>query len=725
MRLSSWCKKFIAVGALSCALAATAGAATYSVADSLAPGAAGSSIAAADTVGLLFPWPGLGRTANAGTRVLPFRTIRQANAVVTAGDTVFVYSLSIADSSDAASNKINPAVAGTHALHITYIGRTHQGDYGQHLPIPAILDTMSYVNISGFRVKDDITIQHMAAAWSGNNLYPKATVPKKPTFVVIDSCRAQRVNFFGAESCLVTHNIIDNSGTAITSKNPTVSWLSNDGRDRGDLNCGSGNALDLNPGDCVSCNNYNEFSHNVVDGGHVEVGTNTQKQFFVMRGRSQHNTVANNQFSATFDGTNHDISGRVLYYAYYNTFNDNKWTFESDHPVATYSDEFTDQWSCATVRDSSSYNTFHADTIYAGLKSYNRIGLKLSSTGNLTKGTMVGLTYDACVYRTTGNVLVVDDFISSSITNSVFDANLSPALFFTNAMDNVSILHNTIFTRRLGPAFATGSLEIGKKATIRYNIFYADSVETWADGWAAGSDGCYNGMSHPVVMLTANVGVNDYVSDRNLYFARMANNSVSDKEDMAVSNGNFSSAIRAGSCFSRLYRHDNLSIFGDPEFTDTTWAAFDPRFEVGTLGDSSDFVDYAGAYPPNDPTTLPDSTYALDGAIVQGAKLGAPSTKLLSYVVPDSGAHIVKWVVLITGAGRDTLTQAEFNALTVSSGDSVFVEMDPEFSVPHNHNLYLRGMRTALGTHGEFMIQAQQVDLWNNKSRFSFGKISL
>jgi hypothetical protein len=183
--------------------------------------------------------------------------------------------------------------------------------------------------------------------------------------------------------------------------------------------------------------------------------------------------------------------------------------------------------------------------------------------------------------------------------------------------------------------------------------------------------------------------------------------------------------VRAGGCFSLLYRHDNLSIFGDPEFTDTTWAAFDPRFGVGTLGDSSDFVTYAGAYAPNDPTTLPDSTYALAGSIVQGARLEAPSTEMLSYVNPDSGAHIVKWVVMITGAGRDTLTQAQFNALTVASGDSVFVVVDPEMNVPHDHNTVLRGFRTALGTHGEFMIQAQQVDLWNNKSRFSFAKVAL
>ena len=715
MRLSKWLSVSLAAVLLSFALANSAGATNYYVADSLA---LTPKPATFDTNGV---WPGLGRSNGTGTRILPFRAIRQANAVVAAVDTVYVYGLSIADTADVETNKICPATAGTHALHITYIGRFHQNDWGQHLPIPSILDTVSYITISGFRVKDNITLEHRAGSGTEAAFYARATPPKQPNSVYIDSCRAQRIQFFGVDSCTVTHNIFDNSGTAIAQKYPTVEWRSNDGK-LGERLCGSSSYQST--GNCVSYNHANEFSYNVVEGGHVEnVSSSSQRQFFVMRGRSNLNLIKQNRFSATFDGTNANVSGRVLYYAPNNTFLGNRWTFESDHPVAASANAENDQWTCSAISDSSSGNVFRRDTILAGVASYNRIGFKLVSTGSYGHGTMRSTSIDSCFFRTTGNAWVDDDFSYASIAYSVFDANTSPALWFRDYdMLDVVLNHNTFFTRRLGPALRLGVLPGQNDLVMSQNIFYSDSVQAAAEGSAANTAECYPGTSYPVVTVPANMG-HDLYSDRNLYFSRMGKNTVPTKDKLAVSNATFASAIGSASCWSNVYQHDIASLYGDPGFADTTWAAFSPRFAYGTLADSSDFLDYAGAYAPTDPTTLPDSIYAMDGAIAQPSRLGAPVTRLYSYIQPDSGGYEVRWIARSRAAAGDTLTQTDFDLLIAAGGDSVYSEF-PELSVPHQHTEYYLRTRTISGTHSNFWLQGQQVDVWGNKSRFSFREVA-
>lgn len=733
MRLSKWCSGFLAAVLLPLVLAGNAGATNYYVSNSAATTPEPSATAypfytPGDSAGV---WPGRGAAGGLGTLLAPFRYISSANAVVGAGDTVYVYSLTPADTADLTLNVICPAVAGTHALHITYIGRFHTDDWGQHLPVPSVLDTMSYITIRGFRVKDNITLEHMAGSGPDNAFYPKAVIPKQPNTIRIDSCRAQRIEFFGVDSCTVTHNIFDNSGTAITQKHPTVQWSSNDGK-LGERECGSTGFS--SPGWCVSYNHANEFSYNTVDGGHVENTDGTsQKQFFVMRGRSNHNVIKQNRFSATFDDTSGDVSGRVLYYAHDNTFLGNRWTFEADHAVTG-----SDQWSCATIRDSSSNNTFRRDTIYAGLTSYRRMGFKLLSKGNYGSGTMEGTEIDSCLFRTTGNVWVSDKFTNSSITHSVFDANTSPALYFVEEyMSNSSVNNNTIFCRRMGPAMQMGELYAQDVCTVKQNIFYTDSVQALSEGDPPNSAGCYNGTSKPVFYAPRNIGTS-LDSDRNLFFSRIGVNTLPTKDKLAVANSNFASAVGSSAlnCWAGTYGHDQTSLYGDPGFADTTWAAFNPRFVYGTLADSSNFIDYAGAYAPTDPTTAPDTTYALSGSVFAGAKLGATTKTLMySYVQPDSGAHLLKWVIRTKadGAGNATLgvnipadsalSQAGFDTFIATGGDSVFVVMNPDVGDPHTHNNFVIGSKSATGTHDYFWIQAQQVDVWGNKSAFTYRKV--
>jgi hypothetical protein len=64
-----------------------------------------------------------------------------------------------------------------------------------------------------------------------------------------------------------------------------------------------------------------------------------------------------------------------------------------------------------------------------------------------------------------------------------------------------------------------------------------------------------------------------------------------------------------------------------------------------------------------------------------------------------------------------------FDALVVAGGDSVYSAY-PIFSVPHTHTEAAEvRLRLVAGTHASFWIQAQQVDVWGNKSRFSFRKV--
>jgi hypothetical protein len=725
MRLSNWCRTVLAVTALSFALAHDAGATNYYVADSLAttPIPTGYGFTAGDSAGV---WPGKGTDHGTGALVAPFRTIRQANAVVTAGDTVYVYSLSVADTSDLNANKICPVAAGTHKLHISYIGRFHQNDWGQHLPIPAVMDTMSYVNISGFRVKDDITIQHMAGSYSGSYFYPRSTDPKKPTLVVVDSCRAARVNFFGAESCYVTNNIINNTGTAILPKYPTVSWLANDGK-IGDRYCGSGNVYyDINPGNCVSCNMHNEFSHNVVTTGDIENAIGKQLNGFYMRGRSQHNNIHNNQFTMVFDGTTSGVYGRNIRYAYDNTFTDNKWTISADHAATSGA------WTGVTMRDSSSSNYFAKDTVYAGLSSMHAINGKLVGAGD----DLTGAAYDSCLYRFSGVVSVDDTFKNASITNTVIDCLLSPALSFgTNYMENVSLNHNTFHTRSYGPVVVMGEIGNSIEMTVADCIFSADSVSA-SPLTASVDNGCYISADSTVLHMPDGWNSRYYQADHNLFYSRAGGTATQSKANLAVGGSGLSGGVGAGSCLANVYGHEVSSAFGDPAFTDTTWASFNPRFAQETIADSAVFSGYAGAYAPNAPSDLPDSTYAIFGDIVAGARDATVKSILLTYIFPDSGASVVKWVVRTAsdGAGHATLganipadsalSQAGFDTFVAGGGDSVFVVSNVELSTPHGHNDYLARSKEAVGTVPWFWIQAQQVDIWGNKSPFTYLKVT-
>lgn len=725
MRLSKWLSGFCAAAVLTVALAAPASAAIrgWYVCDSLVKSMS------SDSAGVC---PGLGRSINGlGTFVAPYRCIRQVNTQVQPGDTVYVYSLSIADTADLSRNLICPATSGTSSAHIVYLGKGDNGlyvqtSYGSKLPVPGILDSVSYITVKGFRVKDASIIRHCARYFSAGYYYTRSDVATtQPTADSIAYCRMQRMNFCGAKSCVVYKNYIDNSTATVGGINPTVAWYANDGQ-IGENYCGSGNAdYDKSPGNCASCNYGNSFISNVVKMGTIQVASGATNLGFVMRSRSQHNTIQDNVFTATFAGTNGGCIGRLLAYAPSNLFYRNKWTFEASAAVAAGG-----SWKSFTLRDSSSNNTFRRDTVFAGTTSYYLAKGWLLDSGTFSDG-LTAMNYDSCYFRMTDKVTVGAPFHSGSVTYSVFDANGTPALDFgTQTMDNLTLSNNTFFTRRLGPALGLGTLPTNHRLMLTQNIFYADSVTAAAEADPVHIDGCYLGTSYPVLRVpTSHSSYGGLTSEHNLYFSRIGTNTAPTSDNLAVGDANFASAVGVGSCWATSFYHDIASLYGNPAFADTTWAAFSPRFVVGTLADSSAFIDYAGAIAPTGPTTSPDTTYALDGSLTP-IYFGGVLYTLVSAIIqpPASGASQVRIVLTASGgkAAGDKPTllgQSAFDARWAAGADSatVFVKpdltTDPAFPLMTPSLQFLGYMPGGPGT--RVLLQVQVVDIWENKSGFS------
>jgi hypothetical protein len=720
MRLSKWCSVFLAVASLSVALALPAGAAIrgWYVADSLAY-ASWTWAPEGDTTGAR---PGLGRTNGTGTYWLPYRTIRAVNSQVGPGDTVYVYGVTHSDTADVAANKICPATAGTAAARITYIGMHGANDRGLHLPIASVLDTVSYISVRNFRIKGAVDFMHMANSKTSGYSYPRATVAKQPTADSVRSCFIQRVNFSGADSCVVESCTVINGGPT-GGVWPTVTWYANDGARAGSEGyCGSGNATyDLNPGFCVSSNHANVFSHNIVNMGNIEAGGNLQNVGLSMRSRSQYNVVEDNTFTGTFEGTSPTVYGRMVQYANHNTFSRNKWTFDGAHAATG------NGWTAFRMQDSSFNNTFRRDTVYAGLTTHFRHNAYLVGSGTYN-GANTWSNYDSCFFRIAGPTYINDAWTNGAISYSAFDNMTGPCLSVTGAMDNTSLVHNTFFCRGLGPAVKLGTLAQFRRSYIQRNIFFADSATT-ADSTLVGGEYCYHSTANPVLMVPD--GAFDrlayYLGDRNLFWVREGMTVDPPKEHLAISSTSTglatSSDVGSGSCWSNLYGHDNVSLFADPDFADTTWSAPDLRFAQGTVGDSVAFIDYAGAYAPSSPTTLPDSTYDIDGAMVLVVNGGTTQTEMVAvFQPPATKGHIVEAIIL-TGTARDTITTAAWAATIAADTMSVIVVEPDATDIGSGATPQVYFLKSVTGTHAVFWVQTRVTDIYGNKSRFGFRKI--
>jgi hypothetical protein len=739
MRLSKWLSVLSVLAGLAVASQAGAVVRGWYVSDSV-------RCAAADTIAGTRPGPG--RSNGAGTFIAPYRCIRSVNSQVQPGDTVYVYSLTVADTADAYANRICPATTGTASNRITYRGYDGGGtttgwaqDWGLHLPIPAILDTVSYVSVRGFRVKGAIEIVHQASCKNGTSDVPRSdAATNRPTADSVSYCMAQTVGIYGTNACVFYNNHIKK----VTPSMAATVQLKNNGGINGTQiissydfykECGQCGGVpcpgDLNPGRCVTGNYKLRFINNVVDAGTVQKGV--QPKAFYIDGRSQACDIDSNQFTINFAGTGTgagDCQGRYVRFASGNNFIGNRWTFTASDDLAG------EGWVTTTLRDSSNNNLFKRDTILAGTSApYYNFRIRLAEAGNVSNG-FVGLVYDSCYYRSTRGITSSVPYRNGSIKNSLFNSFFGPALNMTGEVDELTVAQNTFFVHNLGPAVQITNLPNGKKIWLDRNIFVSDSVWAAQDATLNPPGSCsYYGSNYGLLGVPGIIDPPWFNSNRNLFYTRVgvtggsAPNTVAysalstrTPASLHVANGSYADSAGDGlHCWNKVHKQDRESVIGNPVFTDTTWAALDARVAHGTPADSSIFSPggglpgWAGAFKPADPTTpLPDSVANLSAAATSIVGNGDAYTDLyISFDAPATAEDIS--VAICTDAAK--LSQADFDtrmALVKAGASELGAYLyKPEGSSTHTYR------RTLAGTISSIVVQVQVKDAYGNKSAFA------
>ncbi len=400
----------------------------------------------------------------------------------------------------------------------------------------------SYLSIKGVKVTGGISLKCNSSALTAQ-------------YDSVAWCMATSVSFEGSKHNLVARCRILN-GTA--AKSNTVAFVMNGWYDWPTTGQFMSNA-----------------EYDTLRGNTIEMGTISWKGF-AMRTFAQRCVIDSNFISGRFTGTNPDVQGRYLYNSYYNTFRDNRWVFEADNALPG-----NVPWNCFSLRDSSSYNLFERDTIYAGLQSNVPMYGRLMNAGvTAWNGQTVRNTFRQCVWKMTG-YLYVQMYARGTVMDRCLVASTgSPAISFPDDIETFTVDHCTFYS---GTGHAAEFPPIAPTAnpdSVRFtsNILMSPNV--------------------PAGDATIKMpGLTGFTSNGNVFYTPTS------ASRAVYWNGVANTVAAWCSASSR----DCQSRFGDPKFLDANFATLDVRLGTGSsaigagLGGSD-----AGAFPFSTPG--PDAT---------------------------------------------------------------------------------------------------------------------
>ncbi len=507
-----------------------------------------------------------GSATNSGTFAAPW-SLAKANSSLVAGDVCFVMP-------GIYSGDLSPANHGTPTNRIVIMGNLN--DPSAALLTGALTTDRSYLTVKGLEFTSGIDLRG-------------TSVTNMAQYDSVYKCNAQSVSFVGSKHNLVARCQITN---APTNSGITVAFVFSGWQDW--------------PGAGFNANSeYDTLRANVIDMGRISY------KGFLMRVFSQRCVIDSNQITGRFSGTNIDVQGRYLYNSYYNTFRDNKWVFEADNQVAGV------DWNCFSLRDSSSYNLFERDTIFAGLQSgYTMQGRLMNAGTDAWNGTTVRNTYRQCFYYMRGLVMVQINGAGTVLDRSVFASTSSPALMFVDKPSFLTIDHCTFYSATgRGLEFVSSVLAGTPADSVRLtsNIFYSVAAQA--------TEGT---IKFP--------GASGFISSSNLFYTPTFTSVLGDRA------ANWQGATGTVATWCAASGRDCDSRFGNPLFGSVAATTFDPRLGAGSaaIGGGQGGSD-AGAYP----------------FVVAGVDLIAPAT------VSDLRSGAISFdnaVILWTAPGDDGMS---------------------------------------------------------------------
>lgn len=467
-----------------------------------------------------------GTASNTGSSTSSPWSLAKANSTLAPGDVCIVLPGSYP------AGDVAPVNHGLPGNRITFVGDIRNP--GAAVVNGGVSTDRSYLSIKGIRFTGGVTL---------NASSPSNTA----MFDSVAHCEMKSIQFAGAKRNMVARNRITNPTGSVT-----VGYFLDGFKDTPGTGFNSACEADTLRGNLVDC-------------GYI-----TWKAF-IMRTFTQRCVIDSNQISARFQGTNPDIQGRYLYNSYYNTFRDNRWTFEADN-AATGA-----PWNCFSLRDSSAYNLFERDTMLCGLQSGVPMHGRLMNAGvEAWNGNTSRNVWRDCLFKMTAYLFVHINGNGTVLERcTVINTKSGPAITFNDAMAYQTIDHCT-FASKDGRAVWFGTIKPGTPSdSVRFtsNIVYSEAVNS-GDGVLAfpGTSGFFSNWN---VVHTPSFGSTP--GDRSVYAA---------------------GTIRTVPAWCSASTRDCQSRSGNPLFIDAGLATFNPRLIAGSIaiGAGQNGSD-AGAYP--------------------------------------------------------------------------------------------------------------------------------
>lgn len=455
-------------------------------------------------------------------------TIGKANSTLRAGDVVMIQPGTY-------SGQVNPANSGTANARITYLGDLQNPALAN---VGTIMLNSSYVSVKGVRSTGTGTINYPARYDS-------------IAYSVIEGGQV----FYGAKYCMVARNRINGGISFALDQAGVLSGISNSERDTL-----RGNIVTMDP----------------IGGTHG----------FKMRGFTQYCLIDSNRVTGWFEASSGESRGIYTYNSYFNTFRDNRWSFDARVAYGQGG-----PWTGISFRDSTHDFTFERDTMYLGLNSSYAVAGALSTSG--AYGNVRNMTWDGCVYKTNSYFYNEDAIRNAVMRNSVFATSSNSLFFFADVVSSWLIDHCTLYTSgsqviRIDPAITSG-------LTVRSSILYSRTAS------APSANGGI--VKYP--------GTTRITSDNNLYFTTSYSSTPGDRSLVWCCYTGSRPGTGAG--WFNANGQDGNSRHASPTFVDSTFAGLDVHLRAGSpaIGRGAGGTD-AGAYPfvPAGPDVTPPATVA-------------------------------------------------------------------------------------------------------------------
>jgi hypothetical protein len=418
----------------------------------------------------------------------------------------------------------NPATSGTsYASRITYVG--DQGSPG-NVSVPGGSLTRRYVTLKGMRFSGGVTFTNQARYDS-----------------VAYAIVAGDVSWTGNKYCMVYRTTV-NGGRFVSGEKAGISTEAD------------------------------TLQECVLDLGS---GVTAQPHLFETYDLTQYCVFAQNRITLTLSSGASDVHPRIHYHTQYCTFRDNRWT--------VINNSSSTGWGTLVIRDSTSYNTFLRDTLFAQGPGECRI--LLSSSGSFSNSCRDN-QWVGCFFKNSVGTAAYFQNVAWRFTmrNCVFAGRDAALLAGTHVGPNV-IDHCTFFG---SPVAGVANFDPDPDAAwsgttaITNSIFYGTSTSP---------SGNY-GVFHLPLAFQGHL-----TQDNNLFAFYGSNSAPGDRSIGWWTGGTtYTSRPGAGALWNQTYGQDGASRYGSPLFVDSTLANLNPHLRSGSaaIGMANDGGD-VGAYP--------------------------------------------------------------------------------------------------------------------------------